>query len=119
MVRSKELIRFETDEKIRLDRARAELDMKISEHEAKLAKEIENLRHKNYMEELKLLKEILPIIREILQLQKELADKGITGLDERINERAIEIFGRAIAKELKTNDKRKEGQKENKPSFIT
>jgi len=129
MVRSKELIRFETDEKIRLDKVRAELDMKVAEHDAKLVKEIENLKHKNCMEELKILKEILPIIREILQLQKELGIKGsVTGMEERLNERGIEIFGRAIAKELlKVNgnqkrDRRKKNrqkQKEDEPSFIT
>ena len=102
MVRSKELIRFEIDEKIRLERERAKLDMEVAEHEFKLERELEELRHKHTVEELKLYREVLPVVRDILKLQKELGVKTVALLPKH-----FEHVGKGIIKGL-IEEKRKE-----------
>ena len=102
MVRSKSHIKFEVDQKIRLEKERVKLQMELMEYEARLEKEILDLEHRHFMEEAAVYKEILPMVQEILKLQKELGVKGsVVGFSDR----QLEALGRGIIKGLSEEER--------------
>ena len=50
MVRSKSHIKYEVDQKIRLEKERVKLQMQLIQYEARLQKEILELQHRHFME---------------------------------------------------------------------
>lgn len=113
-VRSKELIKFETDEKIRLAKERAQLERQVSEQLHKQFfnqdKELFELQHSNLMEELEVYGKLIPMIVEMLKLQKELGPtKDLSIPDTEV----IENLGKGFIKGIAEIEKKKKEVKDN------
>ena len=102
MVRSKSHIKYEVDQKIRLEKERVKLQMELIQYEARLQREILELQHRHFMEEMDAYKEILPMIQEVLKLQKEL---GIKGSPVGLSDRQLEALGRGIVQGLSEEER--------------
>lgn len=112
MVRSKELIKFGTDEKIRLAKERARIDKQLNEQIFNQDKELVELQHSNLMKQLEAYGELLPMIERMLKLQKELGPtKDLSIPDTEI----IENLGRGFVKGMaEIEEKRREVEDEKK-----